>query len=120
MAEPVRCGKCRAELDEPMNVPLDERQPCPRCGSRSRLYSQTLTARATATASLVPAFVGATAAAGYAVARIMQRPPSPEPGYHFPHKHGDVVGESILVGLAAAGLVGVARGVRRRWGTFRP
>jgi hypothetical protein len=121
MAEPVQCANCKMLLDEPRNVPLEERQPCPTCSSRNRLHSKTLTAQVRSTASLATVFVAASAVAGYAVARIMQHPPSPEPGYHLQHKHGDVVGEGVVLGIAVAGLIGFARGARRRWGgsTFR-
>ncbi len=123
MAGPVRCGNpsCGRVLDEPENLPSEERQPCPTCGSRTRLYSQTLEARVTATATLVPTAVVATvAAAAYAVTKILVAPPSPEPGYHTMQRHGDVVGESILFGLGVVGLVAFGRGVRRRWhSTFR-
>ena len=91
MAEPVLCGNCKMLVDEPMHVPLDERQPCPTCGSRNRLYGKALTAHVRSSASLATVFVAASAAAGYAVARIMQRPPSPEPGYHLQDNRGDVV-----------------------------
>lgn len=45
MSEPVRCGNqtCGIVLDEPPNVPENDRTPCPACGSRARLYSKTLT-----------------------------------------------------------------------------
>lgn len=117
MPEPVHCGnpECGALLNEPMNVPLGERHPCPACGSRQRLYSQTLTADVSTRATLTPVVIAATAAAAYAVAQIAVRPPSPEPGYHPQHQHGDLVGESIWFGLAVAGLVAVGRAVERRW-----
>jgi hypothetical protein len=104
-------------LDEPMNVPYDKREPCPTCGSRKRLYSQQLTAQVRATATLVPVFIASAAAGVYAAARIMVRPPSPEPGYHPPQKYGDVVGESILVAIGVAGLIAFGRGVRARFRT---
>jgi hypothetical protein len=123
MGEPVRCGNpsCGRVLDERENVPYEERRPCPKCGSRTRLYSQTLEARVTATATLVPtAIVATAAAAAYAVTKILVAPPSPEPGYHTMHRQGDVVDESILFGLGVAGLIAVGRGVRQRWhSTFR-
>jgi len=123
MTEPIRCGNpsCAAVLEEPPNVPYEARLPCPKCGSRARLYSQTLEARVTATATLVPtAIVATAAAAAYAVTKILVAPPSPEPGYHTMHRQGDVVGESILFGLGVAGLIAVGRGVRQRWhSTFR-
>jgi phage FluMu protein Com len=114
MAEPVRCSNCKMLLEEPMNVPLEERQPCPTCGSHNRLYSQPLTAQVRSTASLVAVFVAAAATVGYTVAKILQRQPSPEPGYHLQHKH-DLVGEGIVFGIAAACLIGFARSLRRRW-----
>jgi hypothetical protein len=123
MTEPIRCGNpsCAAVLEEPRNVPYEERLPCPKCRSRERLYSRTLEARVTATATLVPrAIVATAAAAAYAVTKILVAPPSPEPGYHTMQRHGDVVGESILFGLGVAGLVAFGRGVRQRWhSTFR-
>jgi hypothetical protein len=41
---PVACNGCGAELDEPPNLPADERQPCLRCGSLGRVFSVTLEA----------------------------------------------------------------------------
>jgi hypothetical protein len=32
------CATCDTVLDEPSNLPVDERQPCPRCGSLSRSH----------------------------------------------------------------------------------
>ena len=53
----VRCGNCDAKLDEHRNIPPEERQPCPACGSLTRTYpvhlSGTVVARATLTAQLV-------------------------------------------------------------------
>lgn len=34
--EPVYCA-CGVELNEPPNVPVESRQPCPRCGSTARV-----------------------------------------------------------------------------------
>ncbi len=36
MAE-VRCGGCRAVLDEAASMPEERRTPCPSCGSLARL-----------------------------------------------------------------------------------
>ncbi|MCH8030161.1 MAG: hypothetical protein IH874_09590 [Candidatus Dadabacteria bacterium] len=36
----VRCGECKAILDEVVGLPMEERLPCPNCGSMKRLYSQ--------------------------------------------------------------------------------
>jgi DNA-directed RNA polymerase subunit RPC12/RpoP len=32
----VTCGQCGKVLDEPSNVPAEERTPCPDCGSKDR------------------------------------------------------------------------------------
>jgi hypothetical protein len=50
----VRCGnpECRRVLNESPRLTPSERAPCPACGSRSRLFEKTLTARGRATASL--------------------------------------------------------------------
>jgi hypothetical protein len=34
----THCGGCSASLDEPANLPLEKRQPCPKCGSRIRVF----------------------------------------------------------------------------------
>lgn len=54
MSEQVRCGnaECGIVLDEPPNVPQDERVPCPNCGSRARLYSKHLTGEVKAVGSV--------------------------------------------------------------------
>jgi hypothetical protein len=45
----VHCGECRRPLDEPADLPSDHRQPCPNCGSATRLVKvavhETLTLR---------------------------------------------------------------------------
>lgn len=33
----VCCGECHQTLNEPTSLPADERQPCPNCGSLTRL-----------------------------------------------------------------------------------
>ncbi|MEP6910578.1 MAG: hypothetical protein ABI896_09145 [Actinomycetota bacterium] len=52
--EPVRCGNllCGVLLKEPENIPFADRVPCPRCGSRRRLYSRMLAGQITATGTL--------------------------------------------------------------------
>jgi hypothetical protein len=45
----------------------------------------------------------------YGAALTFIRPPGPEPGYHPPDRHGDVVGASIVFGLGAAALVVMVR-----------
>jgi len=65
---------------------------------------------------ITPATAVATgAAAVYATAKILVRPPAPEPGYHLAHRHGDVVGETIIFCLGGAALVITARAFARRW-----
>jgi hypothetical protein len=53
VSEPVRCGntECGIVLDEPPNVPQNERVPCPECGSLARIYSKQQTAEAKAVGS---------------------------------------------------------------------
>jgi hypothetical protein len=34
----VACGQCRLALDERSDLPVEERQPCPRCGSVGRFF----------------------------------------------------------------------------------
>lgn len=38
----VRCGECLTDLAEPLNTPLEHRQPCPRCGSTRRNVAITM------------------------------------------------------------------------------
>lgn len=35
----VRCGNCNQVLDEPADLPVSERVPCPTCGSTKRTFS---------------------------------------------------------------------------------
>jgi hypothetical protein len=42
VARAVTCRACESALDEPVGLPLDERQPCPSCGSLSRRVEQLL------------------------------------------------------------------------------
>lgn len=37
MGDNVTCGGCLRSLDEPPALPVEERKPCPRCGSLLRL-----------------------------------------------------------------------------------
>jgi hypothetical protein len=118
MAESAHCGnpECGALLDEPPNVPLAERQPCPACGSKLRLYHQELVAQTSSRATMQTLYIAATAAALYAVGQVFVRPPSPEPGYHGKVPPGDVVGGYIWGGLAVGVLAAGTRAVWRRWG----
>jgi hypothetical protein len=36
----VKCADCGAILNEPDNTPIDERIPCPACGSKSRAFEE--------------------------------------------------------------------------------
>jgi DNA-directed RNA polymerase subunit RPC12/RpoP len=36
----VACGQCKRNLDEPSNTPENKRNPCPNCGSVSRLVKK--------------------------------------------------------------------------------
>jgi hypothetical protein len=40
----VACGNCGRQLDERTDLPVEERQPCPVCGSTARSFSVTVTA----------------------------------------------------------------------------
>lgn len=33
----VHCGQCGAEIDQPPDVPTEQRIPCPECGSTTRI-----------------------------------------------------------------------------------
>lgn len=65
MPRGVACAKCEAILLEPSDLPADQQQPCPNCGSLSRTFSleaktgvylsTTATATATATATVISA-----------------------------------------------------------------
>jgi phage FluMu protein Com len=112
--ETVRCNECGLALNEPENVPLEARTPCPRCGSRARLYSRMLTATVSPVATLATA-VATGAAAMYAAAKILVRPPSPEPGYHLPQDPADVLGGGIAFGIGAAAFFVTVREVGRIW-----
>jgi len=38
----VKCADCDSDLDELIGLPLEERLPCPKCGSMNRQYSKSL------------------------------------------------------------------------------
>ncbi len=48
----VKCNTCGSLLDELPNIPLEERLPCPSCGSKSRLYEKELNAEVKVRSSL--------------------------------------------------------------------
>jgi hypothetical protein len=39
---PVRCGTCKGVLDEPIGLPVQDRMPCPACGSTSRIFAKAI------------------------------------------------------------------------------
>ena len=39
----VKCGSCGVPIDEPSNTPIEERVPCPACGSKIRRIEKALT-----------------------------------------------------------------------------
>lgn len=43
----ARCGQCDRELDEAIGLALEDRQPCPECGSKSRNFGKGLNADVT-------------------------------------------------------------------------
>ena len=38
----VCCGECQQSLDESRSLPVDDRQPCPNCGSLMRMHNVTI------------------------------------------------------------------------------
>lgn len=44
MSNDVSCGKCNIALEESSSLNPAERQPCPACGSTTRLYAKELNA----------------------------------------------------------------------------
>jgi hypothetical protein len=48
----VVCGKCGTELDEPRDLPADNRQPCPACGSTARQFSVSVSLEAKTSVSV--------------------------------------------------------------------
>lgn len=57
MAESTVCGNCGETLTEPAKTPVEQRQPCPKCGSTCRNFSVELTASITASASVTATLV---------------------------------------------------------------
>ena len=49
----MECGECRSPLDERADLPADQREPCPNCGSRQRHFKQTVVAQQPLRASFV-------------------------------------------------------------------
>jgi len=48
----VRCGECGAELDEKTDIPVEDRRPCPKCGSLARRFELSLSGVVKVTGSL--------------------------------------------------------------------
>lgn len=48
----VECGKCGTRLDERSDVAVEERSPCPKCGSSSRKFGVHLASTVTLKSSL--------------------------------------------------------------------
>jgi len=48
----VFCGGCGSPLDQPANLPVEQRTPCPSCGSMSRQINLTVTENLKVTSSL--------------------------------------------------------------------
>jgi hypothetical protein len=48
----VKCGQCQQPLDERSDLPIDERQPCPNCGSTTRTFEAKVEGRVTLTGSV--------------------------------------------------------------------
>jgi ribosomal protein S27AE len=48
----VECGKCGLVLDERSDIPMEKRQPCPRCGSTSRTVDGAATLEAAVSTSV--------------------------------------------------------------------
>jgi hypothetical protein len=48
----VTCGKCGAAIAESRDTRPEERQPCPRCGSTSRLFRVAIVGQAVVSATL--------------------------------------------------------------------
>ncbi len=43
MPDTVACGKCGEVLNEPSDLAPEQREPCPKCGSKTRVFSVTAT-----------------------------------------------------------------------------
>lgn len=61
MTDSVACANCGTLLGEDKNAAADKRIPCPKCGSKSRTFSVTLSSRLTATASVSAVIVASAA-----------------------------------------------------------
>lgn len=57
MAESTVCGNCGETLTEPANTPVEKRQPCPKCGSTGRKFSDETMLSASASATMTFAII---------------------------------------------------------------
>ena len=57
MAESPVCGNCGETITEPASTPVEERQPCPKCGSTRRNFFVELTASVSASACVTATLV---------------------------------------------------------------
>ena len=48
----ARCGSCGEPIDESADVPIEDRVPCPQCGSTTRKFSEHLKVKAKAQVGL--------------------------------------------------------------------
>lgn len=48
----VTCARCGAPIDEPTDLPAEERSPCSRCGSRARAFAAKVASTVTVTSSV--------------------------------------------------------------------
>lgn len=126
----MRCSDCGLDLLERENTPFDSGKPCPRCGSRNRLFAHTFTASQQAQATLTKTVTRSLTASVtalvrlkrvvlgarlwiYARTQILVRPPSPEPAYHQRHEHHDGVSSVVVPMMALALLVASLVNARR-------
>lgn len=52
MPDSTACGNCGETLSEPANTPVDQRQPCPKCGSTRRSFSSEMTGSLTVSGTM--------------------------------------------------------------------
>jgi hypothetical protein len=105
------------ELEQARSLPVEQREPCPRCDSRNLQFEHVFAA-SQATTAAVAKTVGKTTAAAvvasasvsrrllpaarwlYEVTRAVIRPAPPDHGYHTVHPHEDLVGGALIFGFA--------------------
>ena len=57
MSESTACGNCGEPLTESANTPVESRQPCPKCGSMRRSFSEEMTVSLTVSGSVTPTVI---------------------------------------------------------------